>query len=87
VQKALFVLLLSFGLLINSTGYADPIAISDAKVVATNFCQQNGFANFSSLSLIYTAKSDDSLAAFYIFNINERDGYVIVAADDIVTPI
>ena len=86
--KALRVAL--FVLLLNVVGMtkADPVDISTAREVAMKFMNANTNAPLRSIddlqyvTTYYISRGD---AAFYIFN--TPNGFVIVAADDCVTPI
>ncbi|HNQ67845.1 MAG TPA: C10 family peptidase [Bacteroidales bacterium] len=79
--------------------FASPVNLEKAIKVAKNFYQQlspeRGFAE-SDFSLVYTAKSKEigiqngtnsEIATFYIFNINENQGFVLISADDATYPI
>ena len=66
-----------FGLLLSST--ARPVDLQTAQSVAAKFMATND------LQLVSTYQTAKNNAAFYIFNIT--NGFVIVSADDCVTPI
>ncbi len=79
---------------------ADPVSPEKALTIANNFYQQvaNGKALTGfKFSIVNTEKMTvipalnrskaEETALFYIFNVNERDGFVIVTADDDVIPI
>jgi len=93
-------LFLLFSLAINLNLFADPVDPEKASKIAANFYSQmnadKGLSDLS-LSLVFTSTSTDisvakgserqESAVFYIFNINRNDGYVVVAADDEVSPV
>lgn len=72
-----------------------PISVDDARSKASGFlsahANRQGGRNLSNLSsqltLAYTARSGTAVADFYVFNRHSDAGYVVVAADDQVTPI
>jgi hypothetical protein len=80
--------------------FADAVDKELAAKVATSFCL-NSFKNKNvspvNLSLAYTekcvnissgkSKDLEDIPAFYIFNINQNDGFVMVSADNDVLPI
>ncbi|MBW6491492.1 MAG: thiol protease/hemagglutinin PrtT [Lentimicrobium sp.] len=79
--------------------FADSINSELAAKIATNFYKQLAKEKSPAditLSLVYSEKTDEdgipgkkeqSTMLFYIFNVNQNDGYVIVTADNDVTPI
>ncbi|MFZ4707881.1 MAG: C10 family peptidase [Bacteroidales bacterium] len=94
------ILLVFLVLGINLGLLADPVSPEKALTIANNFYQQ--VANDKSLtgfkfSIVNTEKMTvipalngskaEETVLFYIFNVNESDGFVIVTADDDVIPI
>src|SRR5665213_1164258 len=67
--------------------YAKPVAPNTAKKVAISFYQQNATAQITTLSLAYTGLTEAGKPAYYAFNINSNNGFVIVSADDAASPI
>ncbi len=63
------------------------VSSSDAQTVATNFYTQNVGKSIATVSLTYTEVSAANEALYYVFNINESDGFVIVSADDAAIPV
>ena len=67
---------------------ANPVGVSQAKLVGQQFVQ----ANFdmtrqaSNLTLVYTATATRGEACFYVFNVG-NEGFVMVSADDVYRPI
>ncbi|MEI6852411.1 MAG: thiol protease/hemagglutinin PrtT [Bacteroidota bacterium] len=97
MKKTLF-LLLSLGITLNL--FANPINPEQASKIAKNFYLQmraGQSLSIISFNLAFTSNSLDvstskglnaqETSVFYIFNVNQNDGFVIVAADDDVTPI
>ena len=70
-----------------SLANATSVTLPVAKSVAENFYKQNTKQLAVSATLAYTASSSSGDAVFYAFNINQRDGFVIVAAEDNAHPI
>jgi hypothetical protein len=81
-------------------GYAGPVDKTTAEKVAMNFCLTNpNVKNMPgvALSLAFTEKSiilsedrtkdSETVPMFYIFNVNQNDGFVMVSADDEVFPV
>ena len=71
--------------------FAGQIDLNDAKNVAKNFYWEKvtlskgmSYDNVN-LSLVFTG-SEESIPVYYIFNVNQDDGFVIIAADDDVYP-
>ena len=77
LTKSLFLSIAIFGL--SLTSIANPVDLQTAQSVAVKFMGTNN------LQLSVTYRTDNNIAAFYIFN--TTDGFVIVAADDCETPI
>jgi len=80
--------------------FANPIDREKAKTIAKNFYLQvakNNNLPDITLSLVFTEKNKDisnlkgnkpvKTPVFFIFNVNQNDGYVIITADDDVIPI
>ncbi len=63
------------------------ISPSAAQTVAINFFKQNADIQVSSASLIYTATSSSGDAVYFVFNMNENKGFVIITADDAMYPV
>lgn len=55
---------------------------NEAVVVAKNFYSKNSKLAIKTTTLAHVEISEDDEVLFYVFNINENDGYVIVPADD-----
>lgn len=81
-----FTLFIALALALGSVkaGVVDP---SSAQTVATNFYKQNYTLPSVSLSLFYTEKAANGNPVFYVFNVNQHDGFVIVSAEDAALPI
>ncbi len=62
--------------------FATPMAIESAQEVAENFYKQNSRQVINHTSLTYTELSASGKAVYYVFSINQNDGYVIVPADN-----
>ncbi|MBK8557426.1 MAG: thiol protease/hemagglutinin PrtT [Lewinellaceae bacterium] len=75
----------------NQWAYAGPVDPSTAATVAKHFYQSTpkgaSFSDNIQLTQVYGAQSPANQALVYAFNINNSDGFVLVAGDDIVTPI
>jgi hypothetical protein len=66
---------------------ANPVDSITAKSVAANFYTRNYNVKIQSLSLVYTEKSSQGNAEYYIYNVLPDSGFVIVSADDAAHPI
>ncbi len=77
-------LLLSFLYFI---GFAANVDIMVARQVATNFFSHNSSIKIENLEIAYIEQSIDNTPLFFIFNINHKDGFIIVSADDAAIPI
>lgn len=73
--------------------FAKDVDLNYASQVAKNFYLQNSNSSPSavSLQLVYTCKTNDHVGrtsdnkpVYYIFNVNETKGFVIVSGDDLV---
>jgi hypothetical protein len=96
-MKSVFTLILVF-ILISGNLFAKKVDIADAKKAANTFVQNlNNIAKQpSDLSLVYTSNGlaspfetndKNATAYYYVFNFEGSDGYIIISADDAVTPI
>ena len=67
---------------------ANPVSVSQAKLVGQQFVQANFDLSRQAgeLTLVYTGTSTRSEACFYVFNVG-NEGFVMVSADDIYRPI
>jgi len=85
-MKKLSFLLIVF-VLGTSLANAKPISPIVAQKIAENFYKQYSTQIPKATSLSYTGKSYGGSASFYVFNLNENDGFIVVAADDDANPI
>ena len=76
-----------FVLLSQLSIFAKVVSSDKAAAVAENFYRQNAKPEFRSLSQPETYFSPDGQAWYYVFNINNSDGFVIVSAEDAAHPI
>ena len=69
------------------TMMASPVEPEQARIVALNFMMQKSPAvtRSTDCTLAYTWSNDRSTTLFYVYNVG--GGFVIVAADDAVTPV
>ena len=67
---------------------ANPVSVSQAKLVGQQFVQANFDLSRQAgeLTLVYTATSTRGEACFYVFNVGD-EGFVMVSADDVYRPI
>ena len=99
-MKKNLLLLLSLIVIGTTLGYAGPVDRSMAEKVAMTFCLTNHNLKSlapSSLSLAYTektmilneenSKSSQAIPVFYIFNLDGNKGFIMVSADDEVSPV
>lgn len=99
MKKLLLVLFVLTVVTINFA-FADPVDKEFAAKIALNFCKNNpGNKTVSpaNITLAYTEKSVtlssaksnglEEFPVYYIFNINQNDGFVIVSADNDATPL
>ena len=69
------------------TAYAGIVPQSIAEKVATNFYSQNFGTQVNTITMAFTEKDASGDPAYYVFNINAKDGFVIVSAEDAGRPI
>jgi hypothetical protein len=67
--------------------HAKPVTPVSAKNLAISFYKQNSLKVPSTVTLAHTETSSNGEALYYVFNINENDGFVIITADDAAHPI
>lgn len=96
-MRKLFLLLLIYSAAIHA--WAERVNVSTAKQVATNVAERlnstNNLRSNGGVSLVYTAPAEASLstrstsreADYYIFNVGNGNGFVIVSGEDRVKPI
>lgn len=80
-MKKLLYLFICF-VLGTSIASANPITLAVAKKVAENFYSKSSEITVSSVTLAFTETSSSGLPVYFVFNINENDGFVIVSAED-----
>lgn len=66
---------------------ASIITPDDAQKVAEKFYKQFSNEVFKSTTLAYTKMSPVGEPEFYVFNVNENDGYVVIAANENALPV
>jgi len=79
-----FVVALLFGTVLAN---ANPVAVNTAQKVAAGFYSQTYHSTPQTLTLAYTERSSDGQAVYYVFNVNSKDGFVIISAEDAGHPI
>ena len=84
MKKIIYVALI-FILGINMAS-AKPVTPETAKKVAENFYKHNSSIEIKTITLAHTEVSN-GLPIYYAFNINENDGFVIIAGEDAVRPV
>jgi len=72
--------------------FAEHVEVKDAQTVGKNFYWENSrnenpIVYDAIVPQLFTTESLNGNALYYVFNINSNDGFVIVAADDNVTPV
>ena len=99
------ILFVFFNSILLNTTYSNPVDITTAKKVATNFyfekISQSTQTRLKSLlaeeiklKIVHQENIDfstnlksTSIPCYYVFNVNDNDGFVIVSADDCTTPV
>jgi len=66
---------------------AGVVSQSTAQQVATNYYTQTFGTNVSTITLGYSENDANGTVAYYVFNINDNGGFVIVSAEDAGHPI
>ena len=77
--------------------FAEPVSITRASLIATNFYSQkseNFHKSAVSMGLAYECINENSgghksnsITCFYVFNSSDSNGFVIVSGDDKITPV
>ena len=87
-MKTKFFTILTLFLLIGTIVLADNVSIEEAKQVATNFYfDKMGVSQSEIVFSEEIAIQENNINLYYVFNITENRGFVIVSADDLVKPI
>ncbi len=84
MKKIYFLLLLALS---SKQFYAKPVPAYSARTVAEIFLLSNTALQVQSLSLFHTEYTAQGVPAYYIFNVNETQGFVIITADDAALPV
>jgi PKD repeat protein len=66
---------------------ANPITTTTASQVAENFLKQNTTVKRVKLQLVFTETLSTGVPAYYVFNVNNQNGFIIISADDAAHPI
>lgn len=66
---------------------ASTVDTTTAKIVVQNFYTQNSAKEIKTIIHAHTEYATDGSAAYYVFNINGNDGWVMVSADNAATPV
>lgn len=74
-------------LLISAMANANPVAPNKASIVAANFYKQTYNSDAGTLTLVYTETSSDGQPVYYVYNVGNDNGFVIVSAEDAGYPI
>lgn len=79
--------LVSSLLALSFVSYANPVTKQTAQRVAANFYSQTFKSSASGLVLAYTEDANDGQPAYYVFDVNNNGGFIIVSAEDAARPI
>jgi len=80
--------LIGLFLLISATIFADGVTIEAARKVAQNlYFEKTGIKQAEIVFGEEITVKEDNTAMYYVFNMKEDNGFVLVAADDVVRPI
>ena len=79
-------------LLVSIIVKAEHVETNDAATVGKNYywenCQISQTLAYDNVNLnLFETRTQNGLPLFYVFNINNSDGFIIVAADDNVKPV
>lgn len=85
-MKKIIYAMLIFVLGINIAN-AKPVPLAMAKTVAQNYYKQHSNIAVNAITLAYTEVNSIGLPVYYIFDVNNNDGWIIVSAEDAVTPV
>jgi hypothetical protein len=66
---------------------ANPVTLNNAQKVAANFYNRTFNTNATSQTLVYTERSSDGQPVYYVFDINNNAGFVMVSAEDATVPV
>jgi len=66
---------------------ASPVAVDVAQATASSFYGQKSATVVSATTLVQTETNAAGTALYYVFNINQNDGFVIVSADNAASPV
>jgi len=66
---------------------ANPVTQQTAQTVATNFYSQTLHSPTHNLTLVYTENTNNGQPVYYVFNVANNGGFIIVSAEDAARPI
>ncbi len=89
------ILFFSFLYLLSISLFSKQIDVSTAEIIAKNYASVKNISSQKSgiqTQLIKTGKAlisnqSEVISSYYIFNINQNEGFVIIAADDVAIPV
>lgn len=67
--------------------HAKPVTPTVAQNAGAAFLNQRSHMAVSKMTLVHTETTTQGEAVYYVFNINETDGFVIISADDATHPV
>ncbi len=75
-------------LLIGSTVFANPVDVATAKLVGSNYFKSTTKAKVQELALAdQTYASGGDTALYYVFNVGNNNGWIIISASDAAIPV
>jgi hypothetical protein len=74
-------------LFLSAFAFAHNVPVKNAELVARNFMQQTTNSQDITIKLFHTAKAANGEALYYVFDLNNGNGFVIVTAEDASKPI
>src|SRR5580698_2821734 len=85
--KALLFVLVIVQFTLTNICFGTPVDVATAQKVAANYYASVSKIPVTAISLAFTKKAVDGSAAYYVFNINDNDGYVVATAEDAAYPV
>ncbi|MBK6354373.1 MAG: thiol protease/hemagglutinin PrtT [Saprospiraceae bacterium] len=85
MKKVLCLLILMNSIHLN--GFSATVNLDVAKQVALFFANHISAVRIEKVELAHKAESTNHVPVFFIFNLNANDGYIIISAEDVATPV
>src|ERR1035441_8094161 len=87
MKKAVLILTIILSIFGINKIVANTVDQALAQSVAKNYYTHFGKKEVVNLSLVYTEKDQNDVPVYFVFNVNQNDGFIIINGEDAAKPV